>query len=320
MKFYDVFNGDADGLCALVQLRLANPSESIPVSGVKRDIRLLDRVQAERGDDITVCDISLDANREALERVLQQGASVRWFDHHYPGEIPARPGFIAHIDTNPGVCSSLIVDHYLGGMFRNWAIVAAFGDNLDHTARRLAADVGLNDKETALLRRLGVAINYNAYGETLEDLLYSPVDLFGQMKSVTDPLEFARSGKIFPSLVDRMDDDMARASAIPVRAIAPGSAYALLPRADWSRRVVGVYANSLARSQPDTAHAILVERDGGYVVSIRAPVATPRDAAAVARAFRSGGGREGAAGIDVLPPAELDRFLALMRDTYPGKA
>ena len=34
MAFIDVFNGDADGLCALIQLRLASPQDSELVSGV----------------------------------------------------------------------------------------------------------------------------------------------------------------------------------------------------------------------------------------------------------------------------------------------
>jgi len=40
----DIFNGDADGICALIQYRLANPAESTLVTGVKRDISLLERV------------------------------------------------------------------------------------------------------------------------------------------------------------------------------------------------------------------------------------------------------------------------------------
>ena len=32
MDRFDVFNGDADGLCALQQLRLAQPGETTPVS------------------------------------------------------------------------------------------------------------------------------------------------------------------------------------------------------------------------------------------------------------------------------------------------
>ena len=48
MTTIDVFNGDADGLCALHQLRLAEPRESVLVTGVKRDIALVERGRARR--------------------------------------------------------------------------------------------------------------------------------------------------------------------------------------------------------------------------------------------------------------------------------
>ena len=318
MKFYDVYNGDADGLCALLQLRLATPREAMLVSGVKRDIRLLERIDAQQGDDIVVMDISLDANRTALDRVLQNGAQVTWFDHHYPGTIPNHPAFEPHIDTDPRVCSSLIVNRHLDGRFPEWAIVAAFGDNLEGPARQLASEVSLQEAETDLLRELGLCINYNAYGETIDDLLYSPVDLFRQMQPFADPREFVRSSKVFGSLKQRMREDLERARSLQVQAIAPGSAFVVMPETGWSRRVVGAYANSLAQGEPDTAHAILVSKANGYLVSIRAPVANPTGASLVARQFDSGGGREGAAGIDILPASELDRLLEAMRNVFPA--
>ena len=70
MAHYDVFNGDADGVCALHQLRLAYPADGQIITGVKRDITLLERVAAKPGDTITVLDISLDKNREALLALL----------------------------------------------------------------------------------------------------------------------------------------------------------------------------------------------------------------------------------------------------------
>ncbi|MGJ8687531.1 MAG: DHH family phosphoesterase, partial [Spongiibacteraceae bacterium] len=54
MAHIDVFNGDADGICALLQLRLAAPLDSELVTGVKRDISLLDRVAAGADDQLTV--------------------------------------------------------------------------------------------------------------------------------------------------------------------------------------------------------------------------------------------------------------------------
>ena len=60
MTHFDVFNGDADGLCALQQLRLAAPRSTVLVPGVKRDIALLQRVPAGPGDSVTALDIALD--------------------------------------------------------------------------------------------------------------------------------------------------------------------------------------------------------------------------------------------------------------------
>jgi hypothetical protein len=299
-----------------VQLRLATPRNAVLVSGVKRDIRLLQRVDATEGDIIVVLDISLDANRGALDQALQNGAQVTWFDHHYPGEIPRHPALTPYIDTDPHVCSSVLVDRHLDGKFREWAIVAAFGDNLERTAHELANDVGLTQAQTAQLRELGRCLNYNAYGESIDDLLYSPAGLFGQMLPFTSPLSFIDSSAISGALKQRMQDDLDRAGSVQVQAIAPGCAVAVLPDESWSRRVVGAYANNLARNDPHTGHAVLVRKKDGYMVSIRAPVATPRGASSVARAFRSGGGREGAAGIDLLPEPELERFFEAMRGTF----
>ena len=107
MAIFDVFNGDADGICALHQLRLANPVSSTLVTGVKRDIALLKQVDAKAGDEVTVLDISLDKNRDALIRVLESGASVSYFDHHFAGEIPEHARLDVNIDTDANACTSL---------------------------------------------------------------------------------------------------------------------------------------------------------------------------------------------------------------------
>src|SRR5512135_3375436 len=110
MRHFDVFNGDADGICALHQLRLAEPAESELVTGLKRDISLLERVTVSDGDAVTVLDLSLDKNRDALLHLLEAGAAVRYFDHHFPGDIPLHSRLETHIDTAADVCTSLLVD------------------------------------------------------------------------------------------------------------------------------------------------------------------------------------------------------------------
>jgi hypothetical protein len=98
MTLFYAFNGDADGLCALQQLRLAHPQDATLVTGVKRDIKLLRHLDATIGDRVTVLDVSLDQNREDLLRLLEAGASVRYFDHHRAGEMPQHPNFEPHIE------------------------------------------------------------------------------------------------------------------------------------------------------------------------------------------------------------------------------
>jgi hypothetical protein len=90
MSDFDVFNGDADGICSLVQLRLSEPRAAELVTGVKRDIDLLRRVRAGAGDRVTVLDIAMEKNRADLDRLLAAGAQVLYVDHHFPGEVPER--------------------------------------------------------------------------------------------------------------------------------------------------------------------------------------------------------------------------------------
>lgn len=69
MKSYDVFNGDADGICALVQLRLAEPKPAELITGVKRDISLLNKLPVE-ACDVTVLDISFESIYVAINYTM----------------------------------------------------------------------------------------------------------------------------------------------------------------------------------------------------------------------------------------------------------
>ena len=147
MPYIDVFNGDADGICALHQLRLHNPQKSSLVTGVKRDNLLLKRIIATCDSTLTVLDISAHANRDSLLQLLKQGNTVHYFDHHFAGEMPESPLFHPHIDTSPDVCSSILVDRFLSAKYRLWAIVASFGDNLHVSAHELASSLKLDPKK-----------------------------------------------------------------------------------------------------------------------------------------------------------------------------
>ncbi|MGZ8212022.1 MAG: acetyltransferase [Burkholderiales bacterium] len=309
-KSYDIFNGDADGICALHQLRLDDPRAAELVTGVKRDIGLLERVDAQPGDELTVLDISMKVNATRLARALANGARVRWFDHHASGTIPAHAQLEPHIDTSPDVCTSLIVDGALGGRHRMWAVVAAFGDNLVSAAVRAAQPLKLDHTELARLHELGDCLNYNAYGESLDDLHYHPADLYRTLSRYRDPRHFIFDEPVFNVLRSAFADDLYRAQEIHPHWSSERAALYILPDAAWARRVNGLFGNRLAQAHPRRAHAILVAKSGGFVVSVRAAPERPRDAGALCERFESGGGREGAGGINVLPEKDFERFVA----------
>jgi hypothetical protein len=317
VAYIDVFNGDADGICALQQLRLAAPRQSHLVTGVKRDIALLERVAAGAGDEVTVLDISLDKNRDALVRLLAAGATVRYFDHHFPGEPPAHPALDLHVETVADRGTSLLVDDFLAGRYRAWAVVGTFGDNFDESARRAAAPLGLSGAQVEALRELGVYLNYNGYGARVADLHFPPDVLFRRLSPFADPLDFVDADDTFAALRDGFADDMARARAVPPELADERHALYVLPAEPWARRAGGVLANERARAAPSRAHALLTRLpEGGYLVSVRAPLVTREGADELCRRFPSGGGRKAAAGINALSESDYDAFLRAFADAF----
>ena len=311
MPLIDVFNGDADGLCALHQLRLADPADSELITGPKRDISLLKRVNAAAGDCVTVLDIALSKNREALDSLLEAGAHVRYFDHHQPGDIPDHPRFEPHIDTDANVCTSLLVNQVLQAKHLAWAVTAAFGDNLAEAARQAAAALNLSEDQLAQLQSLGECLNYNGYGETLDDLFFDPADLYRQLRPYADPFAFIAESSAYPILKTGYQNDMARAIALSATETRAAGRIFMLPAEKWARRISGVFGNRLAVESPQQAHAVLTAKPaGGYVVSVRAPLVARSGADMLCSQFETGGGRKGAAGINHLPDSEVDRFIA----------
>jgi len=250
-----------------------------------------------------------------VDALLAVGSSVFYVDHHYPGEqLPQVKNFTALIDTQPTTCTALLMDQHLGGRFRNWAITAAFGDNLNAVGERLAQKAGLSDDQTRALKTLGVCINYNGYGSSVEDLHFHPADLYREFVAFADPLELiASEPEAWQKLRDGYEVDMAEGLAAPVVAETSTSLVVKLHDEAWARRVSGVLGNELANRNPDKACAIVTEKaDGDYLASIRAPLNNRTGADEVARQFPTGGGRKAAAGINALPAEQLEAFVGTM--------
>ena len=120
---YDVFNGDADGIIALLQIRLAQgQTEQAPcqlITGVKRDINLLQQVDSTTATSVTVLDISLEKNSKALQQLLAAQVPVFYVDHHRTGDIPQSALLTSILDTDANTCTSLLINDYLKGAHVN---------------------------------------------------------------------------------------------------------------------------------------------------------------------------------------------------------
>ena len=315
---FDVFNGDADGIISLTMLRRAKPLDAELVTGRKRDIALLERVEAGEGDSVTVLDISMKSNGAPLRRILDAGAKVFYADHHNAGDIPDHPNLEAHINTAPEVCTAVLIDQLQDGAYRAWTVAAAFGDNFPAMAHRLA--VG-HDLPLASLDELGTLINYNGYGGSVDDLLFHPADLYRETSSFDTPMEFLdKKSNIFKSLQDGFRADMATVSAAKVLDETQSGVVIGLADSAASRRASGTYGNQLAQENPERAHAILTaqetEAGAGYLVSIRAPLSKRTGADTLAMQFETGGGRAAAAGINHLSQEDLADFIKAFKSAF----
>lgn len=316
MAYFDVFNGDADGICALQQLRLSQPRDSVLVTGVKRDINLLKKVEATAGDELTVLDISMAKNTADLQRLLDAGAKVLYFDHHQAGEIPQHPGLDATINTSAEVCTSLLVNAYLKNAHSQWAVVGAFGDNLDKSATAAAKPLNLAEAELAQLKELGICLNYNGYGVTLDDLYFAPDVLFRHVQSHESPFDFLQT-EVFQTLTEGYKADMSKARQTKAELDLAHAAVFILPAESWANRVSGVFGNELAQMAPDRAHAMVTPLDNGDLrISVRAPLNRREGADVLCSSFPTGGGRKAAAGINALPKAMYEDFVKKFSEMY----
>ncbi len=309
-----LFNGDADGMISQHILEMALGTPHLRITGLKREVQLLHKLPALAAARIHVFDISMRRNQNELPAILAgENIHVTWYDHHDPGEIAEHPRLTTHIQQAPGTCTAVIVHGLYERAYPLWAAMAAFGDNLPATAEALTTDAGISAAETALLRKTGVLLNYNAYGENPGDVRFLPAHLARHMSSFSSALDFCRDESIFGPLGDQFASDQARCEGLEALLDLPSARALLIPNVDWARRFAATWANQRILANPSQALAMIQPRtDGTFLVSIRAPHRPDGpafSAADLAAEFPTGGGRKLAAGINVLPANDVKRFV-----------
>ena len=276
------FNGDADGICSMVQWGLVHGIEGKIITGVKRDIDLLRKINPESGDEIICMDISLARNHSRARELCERGFKITWFDHHLAGE--PIDGLDAHIDTSSNVCTAKIVENFLG-VKSDWAQVALHGDGLSvHSSK-------------PEFKELGELLNYNGYGANLDDLHFHPDVLLHLCLESKTPEDFLQT-PTFEILKKGFADDMKN-----VESINEVDGIYLLPNEAWARRVVGVVAHRINSTGPGP-HVIAIDKGQTLQVSLRGD----EGIGDICSMF-GGGGRATAGGIDALPKEEITALM-----------
>ena len=323
-SIFFLFNGDADGIISQHIAELSGLQADKRITGLKREIALLQRVSDDEPRDLYVFDINLETNRDALERLLlNPEIRIFWYDHHEPGLIPTHINLKTRIQNTRGTCTALLAHAAFPGADPRWAAMAAFGDNIPGAALALLAPLGLDPAAIETLRESGELINYNAHGETPADVLFQPLEVAERMSAFIDPLAFLHESGLIEPLRQQMREDEEKLVGLRPEG-APegknrGAQLFQLPAEPWARRLGSTFASRLALAEPGRAVATMQAlHDGSWQVSIRAPRSRPEaaNASTLALEFPTGGGRALAAGINRLPANQAEAFSRRFFETY----
>lgn len=321
MADFDLFNGDADGIFSLLQLRQVDPRpDAERITGVKRDIKLFPRIagRAGAGDRVTALDISMAKNTDGLTQVLKDGADVLYIDHHQTGDVPKSNRMTVITDQTKESCTAYLTDNHLRGAKAAWAVCGAYGDNFPGLAETIASSRNLN-LPMGRLRELGELVNYNAYGLSLDDLHFHPAKLYEILLDYPDPVAFLDDHPpAFETLRTGHSEDWEVAQSAREIDVSDVGQILVLPARPASNRISGLFGNALVDEDPELAFAVLTELEDAahYRVSIRAPRGRNSGSAADLANRFGGGGRAAAAGIDALEDAELPRFIDAFRAAF----
>jgi hypothetical protein len=276
----DVFNGDADGLFAAHQLRLAepgpDPAAGAVVTGLKREIACSNRIDVPAGRRDATARASTSRSAATAPRSSACSRRARpcaGSTTTMPATCPRHPRLRAHIDTAPETCTSLIVDRELRGAIGagQWPRPSATTSAPSPT--RSAADAGADRGRTgaaARTRRGGQLQRLRRDARRRADRAGGAVCAAGRVMPIRST-SFATT-RSSPNWPRAGAADLAGAVQLRPWRQCGGGAVFVLPDEGWSRRVLGSFRQPAGRAFVDSAFAVLKARaEGGYLASVRAP-------------------------------------------------
>ena len=71
--------------------------------------------------------------------------------------------------------------------------------------------MGLDTEQMMQLEHLGMLINYNGYGVTLDDLYFHPANLYRAIAPYANPFDFIAASESYRTLARGFANDMAQA-------------------------------------------------------------------------------------------------------------
>ena len=253
----DVCAGDADALCAVLQWRLHEPKAAQMVSGPLCATASLGRFQLLPGDDVLVCNVPFNSQPAPGMSGPIGNARVQYLDCRGQAPGDSSPYSKAGHSTDAKVCTSLLVNHLLQGKFGGWALVGAYGSQVQQGVNAHALQLGFSAGARKRLQRLGEVITYNAEVIHPRYLYAEPATLYARLLRYDDPLEFLQSESLADELDELRQSDLQTGLAWkPYWRDAHASVY-VLPDEAWAARVARYLKSRLAILDPERAIAVL---------------------------------------------------------------
>lgn len=280
-RAFDVCAGNADALCAVLQWRLHEPKVTHMVSGPLCVTDSLGSFHALPDDDLLVCNVPLEVRQASGLHAQARKARVQYLDCRGRTTGHVQSQLQGPSSSAAMVCTSLLVNHLLGGKYGGWALVGAYGSTVTMGADTQAMRLGCSDSEREYLRRLGESISYNAEVLHPRHIYLEPANLYARLARYEDPLDFLQAEALADDLDGVRQSDLQKALAWrPYWKDAHASVY-VLPDVDWASRVARQLKLRLASLDPDRAIAVLSPAEaGGFRVAVQPGIKVRKSATA----------------------------------------